>query len=328
MNVINTIRALGQEARDPHLDGYSQLGLKQRLQAILGAAQEECARCGLEVAGAGSAKKPKLVDVVTFFNELDLLEDRLNYLNDHVDHFIIIESNRTHSDKPKELLFEANKARFAKFLHKITLLHKIYPGQGQYSDAWGFEFEQRNFVSSVLGNFSDEDVFMVSDLDEIPNVKMLGQAKEILRTNKNAVVRMIQTLYYFDLTFRQNFMWNRLYLTNKQNILKHTATWLRLEDRVNTDLDIHVLRDGGWHLSYFMPMENIIGKMQNCAHQEFNTDFYKDPARIEKCILEGRDIYERPEVQYTIVEPAAEFPPDFLGAFKRWLLPWKLRSRQ
>lgn len=326
MSVIKTIRDLGQEAQDPHLDGYSQLALKLRLQAILQAAQEECKKCGLETSVTVSTKKPKLVDVVTFYNEIDLLEDRLNYLNDHVDHFIIIESNRTHSDKPKELMFEANKARFAKFAHKITLLHKLYPGEGQYKDAWGYEFEQRNFLSSVLGNFSDDDVFMVSDLDEIPNVRQLGKAMELLSTNKNLMVRMIQTLYYFDLTFRQNFMWNRLYLTHKRNILKYTATRLRLEDRGISDLNFHILYDGGWHLSYFMPMERIVGKMQNCAHQEFNTDFYKDPERIKKCILEGRDIYERPEVTYDIVDPKTEFPADFLQAFGRWLLPWQMRS--
>ena len=50
----------------------------------------------------------KVIDVFPFFapyNE-ELLYLRVNLLKDHVDHFIIVESNKTHSGLPVERKFE------------------------------------------------------------------------------------------------------------------------------------------------------------------------------------------------------------------------------
>jgi beta-1,4-mannosyl-glycoprotein beta-1,4-N-acetylglucosaminyltransferase len=64
----------------------------------------------------------KIYDGFLFFNELDLLEIRLNILNDVVDYFILVESSKTHSGLLKSYIFEENKERFSKFLNKIIIL--------------------------------------------------------------------------------------------------------------------------------------------------------------------------------------------------------------
>ena len=51
-------------------------------------------------------------DCFSFFNELDLLEIRLNVLKDVVDKFVLVEATRTHTGRPKPLYYEENKARF------------------------------------------------------------------------------------------------------------------------------------------------------------------------------------------------------------------------
>ena len=51
----------------------------------------------------------KIYDCFNFFNELDLLEIRLNTLKDSVDYFVIVESNVTHSGQFKPLYYEENK---------------------------------------------------------------------------------------------------------------------------------------------------------------------------------------------------------------------------
>lgn len=259
-----------------------------------------------------------LIDVVTFFNELDLLEDRLNYLNPYVDKFVIIESNRTHSDQEKELFFELNKSRYEQFLEKIIYLPKIYDNAGAYDNAWGFEFAQRNHISQILNEFSDEDFFIVSDLDEIPNAARLNAVINILSKNKKAVARLIQKMYYYNLTVRQENLWNRAYVTNKANIQKYTSTWLRLNDAGQEDLNFYTIFDGGWHLSYFMSVDKIINKMQNFAHQEYNTDFYKDRERILFCIQNGIDPYQRAECPCTVIDAEKEFPRSFFNCFHRW----------
>ena len=60
----------------------------------------------------------KVYDCFTFFNELDLLEIRLNELNDVVDYFVLVEATTTYSGKPKELYFQKNKDRYKKFEKK------------------------------------------------------------------------------------------------------------------------------------------------------------------------------------------------------------------
>ena len=51
----------------------------------------------------------KIVDVFPFFNELDLLDIRLNVLDPHVDCFIISEATKTFSGLDKPLYYEENK---------------------------------------------------------------------------------------------------------------------------------------------------------------------------------------------------------------------------
>ena len=60
-----------------------------------------------------------IYDCFPFFNELDILEIRLNVLYETVDYFVITEADKTHTGKAKEYLFEQNKERFSKFLDKL-----------------------------------------------------------------------------------------------------------------------------------------------------------------------------------------------------------------
>ena len=61
----------------------------------------------------------KIYDGFIFFNELDLLDIRLNTMYDVVDYFILVESSVTHQGTPKPYIFEENKERFSKYLDKI-----------------------------------------------------------------------------------------------------------------------------------------------------------------------------------------------------------------
>jgi beta-1,4-mannosyl-glycoprotein beta-1,4-N-acetylglucosaminyltransferase len=67
-------------------------------------------------------KRMKVYDCFTFFNELDLLEVRLEELYEVVDYFVIAEANMSHSGKPKDWILGPNMDRFAKFANKIRYL--------------------------------------------------------------------------------------------------------------------------------------------------------------------------------------------------------------
>jgi beta-1,4-mannosyl-glycoprotein beta-1,4-N-acetylglucosaminyltransferase len=117
----------------------------------------------------------KIYDCFTFYNELDLLEIRLNELNDVVDKFVLVEAEKTHQNKDKELYFENNKIKFAPFLHKI--IHIIVPKELFVdNDAWYNEKLQRNCILEGLKETNDDDFLIVSDLDEIPSSESIKQA--------------------------------------------------------------------------------------------------------------------------------------------------------
>ena len=60
-----------------------------------------------------------IYDCFNFFNELEILDIRLNTLYDVVDKFVLVESNKTFSGNEKEYIFENNTKHFKFFLDKI-----------------------------------------------------------------------------------------------------------------------------------------------------------------------------------------------------------------
>jgi beta-1,4-mannosyl-glycoprotein beta-1,4-N-acetylglucosaminyltransferase len=79
----------------------------------------------------------RVFDGFTFFNELDLLELRLNELAGHVDFFVLVEAPMTFQGKPKPLFYAENQARFAAFRDKI--IHLVIDDMPAGDDAWARE---------------------------------------------------------------------------------------------------------------------------------------------------------------------------------------------
>lgn len=259
-----------------------------------------------------------LIDAFTFFNELDLLEARLNFLDPYVDAFVIIESDRTHAGKSKELNYLLNKERYKKFENKIVYKPLVYSSDASKLGPWDYEFAQRDYIAKALDSFSENDFVIVSDLDEIPNPLVFDEAKNIVKSSSSSVARLIQKMYYYNLSVRQNVTWNRCYLSSKKTILDNSATWLRLNDGAHENVEFHHVFNGGWHLSYFMPIDKIVEKMQNFAHQEFNNELYTDKEKIKYRILNGKDPYDRKECECSVIDTKREFDSHFLEIFKKW----------
>ena len=123
-----------------------------------------------------------LIDAFTYFNEKELVELRLKYLNSIVDYFVVIESNITFTGKEKKWNFpEVLKNNLKEFSHKIQyhqLNIKLEEIKNEESwiidnikgdDFWRIENFQRNYIKKACKNFSDDDILIISDLDEIPD---------------------------------------------------------------------------------------------------------------------------------------------------------------
>ena len=88
-----------------------------------------------------------VIDAFPFNDELDMLEMRLGQMDEVVDHFVMIEVERTYRGDPKPLYYTENKERFAKWNHKI---HCITPYLG-LAGSWEFEVIQRNALLDSIG---------------------------------------------------------------------------------------------------------------------------------------------------------------------------------
>ena len=109
----------------------------------------------------------KIFDCFTFNDELEILDIRLNTLNKFVDKFIIVESKTNHQGNEKKVNFNINQ--FKKFKDKINyfLIDKI----PSYYSSWEIESYQRNYISNGLNSCEENDVIIISDIDEIPNLE-------------------------------------------------------------------------------------------------------------------------------------------------------------
>ena len=122
----------------------------------------------------------KVFDCFMFLNELDIIEMRMNILNDYVDYFVITESDLTFSGNEKPFIFEKHSDKFKKFKDKIIYNKVIVPKN--ISITWDREIFQRNSSTNILKDYAEDcDLILTSDADEIPSIYWLKYFKEILQ---------------------------------------------------------------------------------------------------------------------------------------------------
>jgi len=235
-----------------------------------------------------------IVDCFTFYNELELLNYRLNILDNVVDYFIIVEATHTHVGVDKPLFFHDNQIIFGKFMNKIIHIvvddfpHKFPNIDIQQNEQWLNENHQRSCISRGLDkiNFNNDDLIIVSDLDEIPNPNTLLDLKT------NGVCDGLNTLemdfYYYNLHSRFEEKWDRSRIISYKSFKEMDATCQGLREGKGT-----IIKNGGWHLSYFGDSSFIKNKIINFGHQEFNNDNYTDTKKIEERIQNSSDLYGR-----------------------------------
>ena len=118
-----------------------------------------------------SSEKVRIIDCFLFYNETDLLEYRLNLLWDIVDLFVITESSRTFTGKPKP--FFTDDTRFDPFRSKIrnVRLNTIpYPDPDvTMNQQWDNENYQRDGLNRGMNDLRPHDIVLLSDVDEIPD---------------------------------------------------------------------------------------------------------------------------------------------------------------
>jgi beta-1,4-mannosyl-glycoprotein beta-1,4-N-acetylglucosaminyltransferase len=218
-------------------------------------------------------KHSRIIDGIIFFNELDLLEIRLNFLNNYIDYFVIVESKKTFQGDNKPLYYSENKARFKSFNSKI--IHVVLDDFPEKSNAWKNEGLQRDYMLKGLQHFSDEDYILISDLDEIPNLESLP-AK--LEDNFFYIFEQSLNYYYLNNSCIQvpNSYGSILtkYKNIKGSIQEIRDLLFKVQNEISSGKNIEFVKNGGWHFSYLASPENIAIKIQSFSHTEFNNEKY------------------------------------------------------
>ena len=135
-------------------------------------------------------------DCFLFFNELDLLEIRLNVLNKYVDKFVIIEATRTHSGLEKPLYYLQNKNRYKLFWDKIIhIVVDTFPSK--FNTRWELENYHRNGATEYIQQCSDDDIILLCDVDEIINPECLKNVIRRIQKKPHSIVYFAEKRYIF-----------------------------------------------------------------------------------------------------------------------------------
>ena len=241
-----------------------------------------------------------IIDAFTFFNEKELVELRIKYLNDLIDYFVIVEADVTHTGKEKKWNFPnilnnelkefSNKIKYHKM--KVDLEKAEREKSPNYvGGTWGRSFKvdnmQRNYIKVACEKFSSDDIIIISDLDEIPSKEKISFIKSC-DFKEVAPVAFDQSLFYLNCKYLSLERWIGSVVVTKQLIDKYEPQVFR--DYKNR---ISCFTEGGWSFSSFGGYERVREKFEAFAHEEYNKEQYKNETHIKKSAELGADLFYR-----------------------------------
>lgn len=263
-----------------------------------------------------------IYDCFTFFNELDLLEIRLNILSLVVDRFVLVEGNKTHTGKTKEFIFEENKSRFTQFLDKITYIKvSDFPDPNSFEkdtlgNNWSLENLQRDSIMRGLAHCAMDDIVLVSDLDEIPHPSVIQRYNQE-NVQGIWILQQAQMYYFINNKCLSNPFWEKIRIGRYRNLLfpEQDLPPKSYYSFSNKGLPTYfrfcagkVIKNAGWHFSYCGGAEAILQKIQSISEQQFEASKAITLDEICDKISKGQDIYGRKQLHYGPVRLDASFP--------------------
>ena len=248
-----------------------------------------------------------------YFDEEVVLDVRLNTLDKYVDYFVIVESSFTHKGDNKNLMFNHNK--FEKFKNKIIYL--VYDKQPKGIEAVNEndsedeksrkyilnaalrENGQRNFIQNGLNKAENNDIILISDVDEIPNLSEVN-----FNNISEKIVMFHQDMFYYKFDLKiPNLLWTGTRGCRKKYLL--SPQWLRnVKDRKYFPFRIDILfsekkysnikfiSNGGWHFSNIKTAEEIEYKLKSYLHHREFEEQSLSVEEIQNIIENKKAIYD------------------------------------
>ena len=254
----------------------------------------------------------KIFDCFMYYDEELILDLRLNLLNDYVDKFIIVESSYTHSGETRKPLFDIKK--YSKFKNKIIyiLLEDLPADLFAIDEKDSIDSKNSKFILNAvkrenlqrdtlvrgIKSAASEDLILVSDVDEIPDLETNN-----LKDVKNKIILFKQKFFYYKFNLElHNFPWYGSKACKKKNLI--SPQWLRnVKDKIyplwrldtlfsrKKYQNIRIIEKGGWHFSNLKTPADIEKKMKTYLHHR---EYELNPIgekKINEIIEEKKPIY-------------------------------------
>ena len=237
-----------------------------------------------------------IFDCFQYFNEDHIADLRFNILDEYVDFFVIVESTVNHQGQGRKLHFDKNK--YKKFQNKIIYIEvDDTPDNIKRPHTGGeslVEQHQRNSIMKGLNKSQDNDLIILSDVDEIPDLNKL----KVFDKNKYAVFSQKMFMYKLNLLNLNENNWHGSKICLKKNL--KSPQWLRNLKfkkypfwRIDKQKNLQIIDKGGWHFAYLQDVKNISKKIKSFAHGEFNKAEIVSEKNIELKINQGEDVLDR-----------------------------------
>jgi len=241
----------------------------------------------------------KIYDCFQFFDENMMLDLRLNILDKYIHKFVIVENLFLHSGEKKKQNFDIEN--FKKFkdkiiyilvdklpdgLHDLEKITKNEKNNRLIDNTLKIEHNQRNKISDGLKDADEDDLIVVSDIDEIPKFNSV-ETSEI----KNNILIFEQKMFYykFNLIY-EGFKWFGSKATRKKHLI--SSQWLRdIKAKKYSKLrfdtffskkkynNIKFINDGGWHFTNIRSPKELHYKLMNFGH---HVDYKESGLNVEK----------------------------------------------
>ena len=263
-----------------------------------------------------------IFDCFQYFNEDHMVDLRMNILNDGVDFFVISESTRTHQGENKKLNF--NIENFKKYKHKIIYTIAEFKEDKNFLNHHGgeslIEQHQRNNILNGLIKADENDLIILSDSDEIPDLKKINQIK---KSTKFTAFSQKMFMYKLNLQNLDESNWIGSKICLKKDLPRpQKLRDLKFKNYPFWRIDKKKLQiiNGGWHFSFLQSPEDIAKKIKSYSHGEFNTEENVNINKINQKIKNSIDIFNR-GYQLKRIDIDSSFP-EYVYKNKKLLKDW------
>jgi hypothetical protein len=264
-------------------------------------------------------------DCFMFNNELDLLELRLGILDGIVDRFVLVEAGEAHTGLPKPLHFQENEARFAQWRGRIQ--HVVIPRLPPSDDPWAKENAQRNAIAKGLPAIADDDLVLISDIDEIPRRESV---EAVLADPAIRLAGFRMPLFYLRFNYLQLHGADPVYVWA---MAARGDVFRRFGPQGLRDARTHlqkrswegklgpgevVLQHAGWHFSYLGDDDHVRLKLKSFTHQEYSVSRNLEEHGVEGILAQGLDLFGRPGFEWVVAAVNDYFPAELTEDLERF----------